>query len=180
MLAVVGLIGWTTHRTATPVSASAPALGYGNPEPAVNPAPYGNPAPYANTAAYPPANAYGESPGSYPSGYYSGASSGAVYAESPFSSDGAYGYVAPPPPAVAVAEPPAERVVVEREYVYRHGRRYVVYHRRNHHLRHELEVIGGTAAVGAGIGAIAGGGKGAAIGALAGGAGGYVYEKLHK
>lgn len=38
-------------------------------------------------------------------------------------------------------------------------------------------IIGGSAAAGAAIGAIAGGGKGAAIGAIAGGAGGLVYDR---
>jgi hypothetical protein len=38
-------------------------------------------------------------------------------------------------------------------------------------------IIGGGAAAGAAVGAMAGGGKGAAIGALAGGAGGYVYDR---
>ena len=40
--------------------------------------------------------------------------------------------------------------------------------------------VGGGAAAGAAIGALAGGGKGAAIGALAGGGGGYVYDKHKK
>jgi hypothetical protein len=38
-------------------------------------------------------------------------------------------------------------------------------------------IIGGSAAAGAAIGALAGGGKGAAIGALAGGAGGLIYDR---
>jgi hypothetical protein len=38
--------------------------------------------------------------------------------------------------------------------------------------------VGGSAGVGAGIGALAGGGKGAGIGALAGGAGGFIYDRL--
>ena len=41
-------------------------------------------------------------------------------------------------------------------------------------------IIGGGAAAGAAIGAMAGGGKGAAIGAIAGGAGGYVYDRMTK
>jgi hypothetical protein len=39
-------------------------------------------------------------------------------------------------------------------------------------------IIGGSAAAGAAIGALAGGGKGAAIGAIAGGGGGVVYDQL--
>jgi len=38
-------------------------------------------------------------------------------------------------------------------------------------------IVGGSAAAGAAIGAIAGGGKGAAIGALLGGAGGLIYDR---
>jgi hypothetical protein len=41
-------------------------------------------------------------------------------------------------------------------------------------------IIGGGAAAGAAVGAMAGGGKGAAIGAIAGGAGGYVYDRATK
>jgi uncharacterized protein YcfJ len=41
-------------------------------------------------------------------------------------------------------------------------------------------IIGGSAAAGAAVGAMAGGGKGAAIGALAGGAGGYIYDRMTK
>jgi hypothetical protein len=41
-----------------------------------------------------------------------------------------------------------------------------------------IAIIAGSAAGGAAIGAIAGGGKGAAIGAIAGGAGGYVYDRM--
>src|SRR5579883_1990617 len=119
LLAVVGLIGWTTHRPATPVAASEPALGYG--------APAGNPEPVATTPpnpapdAYAPANAYGETSNSYASRSYAGSSP--IYAQSPFAAEGSYGYAAPVPAPVAVAPPPTapERVVVEREYVYRGG-----------------------------------------------------------
>jgi hypothetical protein len=41
-------------------------------------------------------------------------------------------------------------------------------------------IIGGGAAAGAAVGAMAGGGKGAAIGAITGGAGGYVYDRMTK
>jgi len=37
--------------------------------------------------------------------------------------------------------------------------------------------VGGSAATGAAIGALAGGGKGAAIGGIAGGAAGFVYDR---
>jgi|SRR5260370_42169858 len=42
-------------------------------------------------------------------------------------------------------------------------------------------IVGGSAATGAAIGALAGGGKGAAIGAIAGGGAGFIYDrKTHK
>ncbi len=41
-----------------------------------------------------------------------------------------------------------------------------------------LAIVGGSAGVGAAIGALAGGGRGAGIGALAGGAGGFLYDRM--
>ena len=52
---------------------------------------------------------------------------------------------------------------------------------RYHHGRStgkSVAIVAGSAAGGAAIGAIAGGGKGAGIGALAGGAGGFIYDRL--
>jgi hypothetical protein len=52
---------------------------------------------------------------------------------------------------------------------------------RRHHGRskkHSIEIVAGTAAAGAAIGAIAGGGPGAAIGAISGGGAGFVYDRL--
>jgi hypothetical protein len=60
----------------------------------------------------------------------------------------------------------------ERE-VYTEGRRH---HGRS--KEHSAEIVAGSAAAGAAIGAIAGGGKGAAIGAIAGGGGGFAYDRL--
>jgi hypothetical protein len=48
---------------------------------------------------------------------------------------------------------------------------------RKRPLKHSAAIVGGSAAGGAAIGALAGGGKGAAIGALAGGAGGLIYDR---
>ena len=46
--------------------------------------------------------------------------------------------------------------------------------------KRSVKRVGGGAAGGAVIGALAGGGKGAAVGALAGGGGGYAYDKYKK
>ena len=52
---------------------------------------------------------------------------------------------------------------------------------RERSFGHSAAIVGGSAGVGAAIGALAGGGKGAGIGALAGGGGGFIYDRLtHK
>lgn len=62
------------------------------------------------------------------------------------------------------------------------GRRETRYaHRIRHHGRskkHSIEIVAGTAAAGAAIGAIAGGGPGAAIGAISGAGAGFAYDRL--
>lgn len=58
------------------------------------------------------------------------------------------------------------------------GARYYAEGRRGHSTRNMILTIAGPAAVGAGIGAIAKGGKGAGIGALLGGGGGALYYLL--
>ncbi|MCC6362597.1 MAG: hypothetical protein IT165_03685 [Bryobacterales bacterium] len=50
--------------------------------------------------------------------------------------------------------------------------------RRQRSTAKSVAIVGGTAGVGAAIGALAGGGKGAAIGALSGGGAGFVYDRL--
>ena len=74
----------------------------------------------------------------------------------------------------------APRAPIERRYVAPEPRRpRVVVKKRP--FKHSAAIVGGSAAAGAAIGALAGGGKGAAIGALAGGGGGLVYDRLtHK
>ena len=58
------------------------------------------------------------------------------------------------------------------------GARYYAAPRRGHSTRNMILTIAGPAAVGAGIGAIAHGGKGAGIGALIGGGGGALYQLI--
>lgn len=71
-------------------------------------------------------------------------------------------------PAVMTAAPPAGTV----RTVYAAPR--PVHHKRS--WEKEALIIGGSSAAGAGIGAIAGGGKGAGIGAASGGVAGLVYD----
>ncbi|MES1258211.1 MAG: hypothetical protein ABUS51_07265 [Acidobacteriota bacterium] len=73
-------------------------------------------------------------------------------------------------PMVEPASPPAtgEQVYYTNSRARRHGRTKT----------HSVEIVAGSAAAGAAIGAIAGGGKGAAIGAISGGGAGLVYDRL--
>ncbi len=50
--------------------------------------------------------------------------------------------------------------------------------RRRRSTRNSVAIVGGSAGVGAAIGALAGGGKGAAIGALSGGTAGFIYDRI--
>jgi hypothetical protein len=78
---------------------------------------------------------------------------------------------------VPVATQRRRRYVARRRYVSSQPR-YVVKRRSK---AKSAAIIGGSAAAGAGIGALAGGGKGAGIGAIAGGAAGLIYDrKTHK
>jgi hypothetical protein len=73
----------------------------------------------------------------------------------------------------AVQPAPPQRVVYRTEYYSdSHGRR----HKRS--KAHSVAIVAGTAAAGAAIGAIAGGGPGAAIGAISGGGAGFIYDRL--
>jgi hypothetical protein len=67
--------------------------------------------------------------------------------------------------------------VIRTNYVERQ-RDVVVRSRRGRSTAKSVAIVGGSAGVGAAIGAIAGGGKGAGIGALSGGAAGFIYDRL--
>lgn len=63
------------------------------------------------------------------------------------------------------------RYVEDRDVVVRPAR-------RGRSTGKSVAIVAGSAAAGAGIGALAGGGKGAAIGALSGGAAGFLFDRL--
>jgi len=65
-----------------------------------------------------------------------------------------------------------------RYYAQPYNRDYRDYRGSRHSTRDAILTVGAPAAIGAGIGAIAGGGKGAGVGALIGGGGGALYYLL--
>lgn len=88
-------------------------------------------------------------------------------------------YYAPPQQAQPEADYSSDRQVYPDDRDRRDYRSYPSEPQRTRERSRarELEIIGGTAAGGAAIGALAGGGKGAAIGALSGGAAAYIYDR---
>lgn len=52
----------------------------------------------------------------------------------------------------------------------------VAYHKKYRSKKKSAAIVGGSAATGAAVGALAGGGKGAVVGGLAGAGAGYVYD----
>jgi hypothetical protein len=85
----------------------------------------------------------------------------------------------PRPVYVRQAEPTERELAEDRQPYYRE--RDGSGDRRRRHGRsktHSVEIVAGSAAAGAAIGAIAGGGTGAAIGALSGGGAGFAYDRM--
>jgi len=83
--------------------------------------------------------------------------------------------------SVARGSSSVRRTVYARRYAPRTrvaGARYYAAPRRGHSTRNMILTIAAPAAIGAGIGGIAGGGKGAGIGALIGGGGGALYHLI--
>jgi hypothetical protein len=174
ILAIVAIIGWARKSEST-----APPSSFVNPAVGVEP-----------TGTYPPGNNYAtpnQAPGSvypaasnYPNNYP--VTSSYTTAEEP-----SYGSRAPVRTITAQQsntgqyreEPYSDRTNYDsrgpRYYQNDRGPRVVT---RERSFGHSAAIVGGSAGVGAGIGALAGGGKGAGIGALAGGAGGFIYDRL--
>jgi len=110
-------------------------------------------------------------------------------ADPAFAPGPADGYYASVPPPVYVRQGAGEAVEPLPEAAYNEPpaappQRYVTTYRaaprrhRGRSKKHSIEIVAGTAAAGAAIGAIAGGGPGAAIGAISGGGAGFVYDRL--
>jgi len=162
-LVVVGVA--LNNRTETAPAAPPPALA-GNPEPVASSVAMPESAP-----ATPPV--YAVSPFGTPVQ--------AIPAAQPIPQPGFQ--PAPPSGYVAYVAPTLARRVVQprrayRSYYYRPRTRVVV---RRRPFKHSAAIVGGSAAGGAAIGALAGGGKGAIAGGLVGGVGGLVYDRLtHK
>ena len=160
LLAVVAAVGWTrkapTQSQPVQIAQTAQPAGYDAYGQAVNGQPASGQPVYSTVPASQMA--------SVPCTDYNTADRQAYYG-----SDERY-YAGSRRP-VRVVHRYASAPVVEREYyVDRRG------HRRS--TKKSVAIVAGSAAGGAAIGALAGGGKGAGIGALAGGGAGFIYDRL--
>jgi hypothetical protein len=182
LLAAVGAAAWIHNSNSRPLAAPLAVTDAGT-QYAPNGQPYNaNGQPYAANGQ--PYNANGQS--SYgPNGQPYDASYGAPLATS--TGDGYYPLVGRP---VYIRQQVASYPAGEPEYlegqdgggeyteVRRPGARpYREYH-HGRSKKHSIEIVAGTAAAGAAIGAIAGGGKGAAIGGVSGAGAGFAYDRL--
>ena len=157
LLAAVGAAAWIHnsggHPLAAPVAVTDASTAY---------APVGQPyaqgqQPYAGSYAAAPAAETGD-------GYY-------PIVQRP-------AYIRQPEPQHAGAQDQDQDT--DGQYIQGGTPEYRTY-REHHHGRskkHSIEIVAGTAAAGAAIGAIAGGGKGAAIGGISGAGAGFAYDRL--
>ncbi|MBX5496540.1 MAG: hypothetical protein IRZ15_14500 [Bryobacteraceae bacterium] len=85
-----------------------------------------------------------------------------------------------PAPAPAAAPEPERQTATADRPTYRVTRQETAAKpvRKKRSIQKSAAIIGGSAGVGAAIGALGGGGKGAAIGAISGGAAGLIYDQL--
>jgi len=188
VLAIVAVAGWS--RKPNPAAATAPNYvqpNYAQPTsaqpnsalpatgetaPAAQPASYdayGQPVYGSNVSAAsnPCVDSYGN-----PVGYRQ-----AVYApEGQYYSDRYVEGIHRPVVVHRAAYVDQSRGYVERDRGYAYADREVA--RRPRSTKKSVAIVAGSAAGGAAIGALAGGGKGAGIGALVGGAGGFIYDRL--
>jgi len=159
LLAVLAVAGWTR----TPGAQAAPAM--------ANQFTGQQPNAYDPNAV--PANSAGYAPAGYAAGncLEPGQMQPVSYTESGYRTSSR-------PRVIRYVEEP--QPVVRREYVEgdRARTEVVTTRRRGRSTGKSVAIVGGSAGVGAAIGALAGGGKGAAIGALTGGGAGFVYDRL--